>query len=110
VIVEEKLKSDEGTTVKTMYLFKEDVVIGSSYPEYKTDAVSGANKTSREAYAREVAMQARDGSVPIMPVMYEGKYAYSPRYDGGCDVVVTEKNSNFEITGVFKIDVCTSEK
>lgn len=106
VSVENKAPSGEDKYIRTLYRFNEDTIVAKSYPEYIEPPVSGANRQAREQYAREIALQARDGVAPVLPVMYEGKYAYSPKYDGGCIVTVTEKNSSFKVIGNYTVDVC----
>ncbi|GAM08116.1 hypothetical protein OR1_00387 [Geobacter sp. OR-1] len=104
VAVDEKKSDKDENTVRTLYSFEEETVIAVSYPEFIEQTEE--EKDKREQYAREVAIQAKEKRLPLMPLLYEGKYAYSPRYDGSCTVVVTEKNAKYKVTGTFTIDVC----
>ena len=109
VVVEERAVKDD-VTIKTLYRFREEEIIEQTSPEYLQGADPSDNRPIREQYAREVAMQAKNRTLPLMPVMYESKYAYSPQYDGSCKVVVTEKNAKYKVTGTFIINVCVDEK
>jgi hypothetical protein len=97
-------------TKRTLYRFQEDVLISYSYPEYHERVETVEDKDKREQYAREVAMQAKTGTAPSRPAMYEGKYAYSPKYDGFCRVAVTEYNSKRQVIATYSIDVCPKEQ
>ncbi|MBT0662911.1 hypothetical protein KI809_01255 [Geobacter pelophilus] len=107
VAVDEQVSTaDNGTTKRTLYRFQEDALIAYSYPEYHERVETGEDKNKREQYAREVAMQAKMGTAPSRPAMYEGKYAYSPKYDGFCRVAITEYNTKRQVLATYSIDVC----
>lgn len=109
VAVDEQLPN-EGTVVRVLYRFEEDTVIAASYPEYVDALPSEEDKNKREQYAREVAIQAKERTAPSRPVLYEGKYAYSPKFDGNCRVIVTEYNTTRKILGTYVISVCQDER
>jgi len=64
----------------------------------------------REAAAREVAFQSRNGTLPLLPLLYWGKYTYYPGAGIGCIVTVIEKDLNREEIGTYEIDVCGDDK
>lgn len=105
VALDESSKGQE-MTKRTLYRFEDESIIAYSYPEFVETAALVENKNNREKYAREVAMQAKERRLPLMPLLYESKYAYSPKYDGGCTVLVTEKNVQLKIIGSYNVNVC----
>jgi len=106
VAVDKKSSGGDEMTARTLYRFNEDTIIASSYPEFLDIASDEENKPQRERYARETAMQAFAGNAPARPILYEGKYAYSSKFDGGCRVIVTELNTHRKIIGKYDINVC----
>ena len=72
-----------------------------SYPQY----IMQIDK-KREANAREVAYQAKEGRLPMLPAIYDGEYFYEPSYNGGCRVEVTEKDIERKPVSTYIINVC----
>jgi hypothetical protein len=110
VAVDEKSSKDDEMISRTLYQFQEDNVIATSYPQFIEGVETEEGNNKRQQYASEIAMQAKQGVTPNRPVLYEGKYAYSPRYDGACKVVVTEYNTSRKVIGTYAIDVCREVK
>ena len=65
-------------------------------------------KIQRKANAREVAVQAINGTAPDRPNIY-GKYLYVPRKEGSCFVTVDEKNLELTVVGTYEFDLCAEE-
>lgn len=110
VAVEESPATPEETLIKkTLYRLEGDTLADSCPPEFVQVKHEDKDKPQRAAAAREVAFQAKNGTLPIKPLLYLGKYAYSTVYKGGCTVVVTEKNTKREVIGNYEIKVCEGE-
>lgn len=110
IAVEESPATPEETLIKkTLYRLEGDSIADVCPPEFVQVKHEDKDKPQRAAAAREVAFQAKNGTLPIKPLLYLGKYAYSTAYGGGCTVVVTEKNLRREVIGTYEIKVCEGE-
>jgi hypothetical protein len=87
--------------VKIRYRILDQQILFESYPQY----VMQVDK-KREANAREVAYQAKEGRLPLLPAIYDSKYLYEPSYDGGCKVEVAEKDLERNPVFTYIINVC----
>jgi len=78
--------------------------IAASTAEYRqeTETVS----TTRQQNAYDTAVQFYRGTLPIMPLVYEGKYTYRPKKGDKCEVIVDELSTNRELLQTYTIDVC----
>jgi hypothetical protein len=101
VAVEETPADTEEPIIKIRYRILGQQILFESYPQY----VMQVDK-KREANAREVAYQAKEGRLPVLPAIYDGNYLYEPSYDGGCQVEVTEKDIEREPVATYIINVC----
>ncbi|SNB46067.1 hypothetical protein [Geobacter sp. DSM 9736] len=101
IAVEEAVLDQKNVVKMTRYLVRDNRIQGESYPSY----ITPVDKT-REGFAREVAHQARDGRQPDIPLLYESKYSYSPRYDGFCSVTVQEYDIQRNPVATYTFDVC----
>ncbi|MSM40634.1 MAG: hypothetical protein GJT30_13550 [Geobacter sp.] len=89
--------------------FENETGIDQDIDLMQTDRYA-ADLAKREAAAREVAFQSRNGTLPLMPLLYWGKYTYYPSAGIGCIVTVTEKDLNREEIGTYDIDVCGNDE
>jgi hypothetical protein len=101
VVVEEIPSSPEDFIEKIRYRMLGPQIMFVSSPQYLTQT-----DRKREANAREVAFQAKEGRLPILPEIYDDKYLYEPAYSGGCRVEVTEKDTERNPVATYTIDVC----
>jgi len=72
-------------------------------------AKDGITDLMRETAAREVAIQVKNRTAPMLPLLYWSRYTYAPEMDGICRVTVTEKNLSMKITNTFRFDLCEGE-
>lgn len=68
--------------------------------------IDGITPEMRETAAHEVAMQAKAGRAPLLPLLYWSRFTYTPVMDGSCMLIVTEKNMSLEITQTFRFNLC----
>jgi len=101
VAVEEIPSGPEDSIEKIRYRMLGPQIMFVSSPQYLTPI-----DRKREDNAREVAYQARDGRLPMLPEIYDNKYFYDTSYNGGCRVEVTETDIERNPIASYMIDVC----
>ena len=101
VAVEEIPSGPEDSIEKIRYRMLGPQIMFESYPQYLTPI-----DRKREANTREVAYQAKEGRLPMLPEIYDGKYLYEPSSSGGCRVEVTEKDLERNPVASYIINVC----
>lgn len=101
VAVEEIPSGPEDSIEKIRYKMLGLQILFESDPQYLTQI-----DRKREANARTVAYQARGGTLPPVPEIFDDKYFYEPTSDGGCRMEVTEKDLERQPVGSYVINVC----
>lgn len=86
---------------KIRYRMQGERIYFESYPQY----IAQVDK-QREANAREVALQAKEGRNPNRPMIYDHKYMYVPSFDGNCTVDVTEMDTDRNPVFDYHFDFC----
>lgn len=108
VLVETLPSRNEPLTKLVMYHLEGETVVSVTTPQY-VDRKKEEDMERRRQAAREVAIQARDRKLPLLPVLWWGKYVYTPSSPDGCDYTVVEHDSNREETGSFEVNLCKEE-
>jgi hypothetical protein len=101
VAVEEIPSGPDDSIEKIRYRMLGPQIMFESYTQYLTPI-----DRKREANAREVAYQAKERRLPMLPAIYDSKYLYETSYDGGCRVEVTEKDLERNPVATYIFYVC----
>lgn len=109
VLVESLPSGNEPLTKLVLYHLEGESIVTVTTPQF-IDKQKEEELAKRQEAAREVALQAKNKTLPMIPVLWWGKYTYSPDFVGGCEVTVIEKDISREETGSFTVDVCEEEK
>lgn len=109
VMVESLPSVNEPLTKLVLYYLEGESIVSVTTPQF-VDRQREEELEKRRQAAREVAYQGKNKTLPMMPVLWWGKYTYTPDFVGGCEVTVIERGTTREETGSFTIDVCEEEK
>jgi hypothetical protein len=109
VLVESLPSGNEPLTKLVLYHLEGESIVSVTTPQF-VDKKKEEDQEKRRQAAQEVAYQAKNRTLPLIPVLWWGKYTYSPDIVGGCEVTVVERDTAREETGSFTIDVCAKEK
>ena len=80
--------------------------IASSCQIYRQDENTSP---SRQRLASEVARNYHNGTLPNIPLIYDGKYTYRPKRVNRCEIMVDELGLDREVLTTYSIDICTAE-
>lgn len=108
VMVESTPGGNDPLTKVILYHLEGEIVVSVTTPQF-IDKKKEEDMEKRRQAAREVAYQAKNRTLPMMPLLWWGKYTYTPEISDGCRITIVEKNTYREETGSFEIDVCKDE-
>ena len=101
LVTVEEIPEDPTQPVKAiMFRLRGTKLVYETPPQYFQDL-----DPSREEHAREVAFQAKAGTLPSRPEIY-GDYLYRPRLLDKCTVEVEEVNTQRQVVWTYTITVC----
>jgi hypothetical protein len=106
VAVEQPDQNMETMKQLTYYRFEDKEIFYVSKPVLVDVSREDSQKSEREEAAKEVAIQAKNGTLSSRPNIYLKKYLYTAKYEGSCTIIVNEKNIERVPTGSYIIDVC----